>query len=299
MFFDRATRQLNITNGQITREQFKDGFNQMQNRMQNGGGMPGGGGPPNADMQDRFAEQRFRSYDKNNDGLLSPDEMPEALRNERDKWDTDKNGFIDLNEFKAYFKSRFEQRNDRGDVVVGGPEQPNVATLPAQEQDFDLRRPVVYRAGHLPKELPDWFKQLDIDNDGQVGLYEWVKGGKAISEFREMDFNDDGFLTAEEVLRFVRGGKSPLVNMASNGDSIGSMMLNSMSPSFNSRNGGNNGQAGTNNGGNNNWNRFMGNMGGDRTKGGGGGDRPKGGDRSKGGDRPKGGDRSKDARGGN
>src|SRR2546430_11873492 len=62
----------------------------------------------------------------------------------------------------------------------------------------------------------------------QVGLYEWVKGGKPISEFREMDFNDDGFLTAEEVLRFVHVGKPPLVNMASNtGDSVGSMLLNS------------------------------------------------------------------------
>jgi Ca2+-binding EF-hand superfamily protein len=303
MFFDRATRQMNISNGQITREQFKEVFSQMQNRMQNGGG----GGPPSPEQTDRLAEQRFRFYDKNNDGLLSPDEMPEALRNEREKWDTNKDGFIDLNEFKAYFRSRFEQRGNGGDTIVfNNQDQSSIMQLPVQEQETDVKRPVVFRAGHLPPGLPDWFTKLDIDNDGQIGLYEWVKGGKPINEFREMDYNDDGFLTAEEVLRFMRGGKGPLVNVSSsNGstsDSAGNVLLNNLvAPTFNSRGGngnGNNGppnRGGDSGNGNNNWNRWMGGFGGDRPKG--GGDRGKGGDRNKdGGPRSKGGDRNKDAR---
>jgi hypothetical protein len=68
-------------------------------------------------------------------------------------------------------------------------------------------RPAVYRVGKLPRELPGWFAQLDKDNDGQVGLYEWKAAGKATTEFLAMDANGDGFLTAEEVLRFQRVNK--------------------------------------------------------------------------------------------
>ncbi len=273
MMFDRAAKQMGVTNGQVTREQFKGAFSQMQNRGP--GAFGGGGGAPNAEMQDRFAEQRFRSYDKNNDGLLSSDEMPDALKNEREKFDTNKDGFIDLPEFKVYFKSRFEQRGERPDVAMPGQEQPNVSTLPSQEQDFDLKRPVVYRAGHLPQGLPDWFKQLDIDVDGQIGLYEWVKGSKTVSEFRDMDYNDDGFLTAEEVMRFARGGKpAPPVVVTSSptavADGMRSMIFNGGGgPGQRNGGGGRPGGGGDTNTNNapvgNNWNRWMG-MGGDRAK---------------------------------
>jgi hypothetical protein len=50
--------------------------------------------------------------------------------------------------------------------------------------------------------LPAWFEQLDTNQDGQVSLYEWRVSGRPIAEFLCMDRNDDGFLTAEEVLRY-------------------------------------------------------------------------------------------------
>ncbi len=56
----------------------------------------------------------------------------------------------------------------------------------------------------LPKGLPQWFKQLDTDGDGQISLKEWLQGGKTLAEFRKHDLNDDGFVTAEEVLRLRR-----------------------------------------------------------------------------------------------
>jgi len=91
-------------------------------------------------------------------------------------------------------------------------------TGPPQEeedrQDGGERRPVVYRAGKLPKDLPPWWAELDTDQDGQIGLYEWRLGGKALEEFAEMDLNGDGLLTAEEYLKYAKlakesGGKIP------------------------------------------------------------------------------------------
>src|SRR5262249_22832602 len=58
--------------------------------------------------------------------------------------------------------------------------------------------------GSLPKGLPAWFKQLDKDRDGQVSLQEWLDGGKEPDEFPLYDLNDDGFITADELLRIVK-----------------------------------------------------------------------------------------------
>jgi hypothetical protein len=84
---------------------------------------------------------------------------------------------------------------------VGGGEDggSGAATAPAEPEE---RRPVVYRTGKLPKELPAWFQQLDSDHDAQIGLYEWKAAGRPIAEFLRMDRNNDGFLTVEEVLRY-------------------------------------------------------------------------------------------------
>jgi hypothetical protein len=78
-------------------------------------------------------------------------------------------------------------------------------TMPRLDDKGDaVKRPVVYRAGKLPNGLPAWFAQFDTDGDGQIGLYEWVKGGRPVEQFRQMDRNDDGFLTIDEVLHFLR-----------------------------------------------------------------------------------------------
>jgi Ca2+-binding EF-hand superfamily protein len=222
MMYDRLADRLKISNGEITREQFVGAMRDFRGRGGNGGGpngpAPAGGSAPGAgggsapggngngaDRSDEWAEAMFRRLDQNGDGFLNNDEMPEALRAEREKWDTDGNGLIDLTEFKAYFRARVQQflidRGGQGGWGGQGPGgDPGQAPPPAAPPEPEVKRPVVHRAGSLPKELPDWFDKLDTDRDGQVGLYEWRAAGRPIAEFLKMDRNGDGFLTVDEVL---------------------------------------------------------------------------------------------------
>jgi len=229
-FFDRIAQSMNITNGQITREQFTTYMQQQQQNGWGGGGFRGGrgirqgpGGPSGAapgngsspapgatgngpaNGADQWAENMFRRLDTNGDGLLNYDEMPESLRAERDKWDTNKDGFIDLNEYKAYFQAVIQQRmaeNGGWNPNWQGGGIPDIGSTPTPGEE-EVKKPVVYHAGNLPKDIPDWFKQIDSDGDGQIGLYEWKVSGRSLDEFRKIDRNNDGFLTIDEVMRYV------------------------------------------------------------------------------------------------
>ena len=115
--FDRYVQRMGITDGRITRAQF-DAY-QQQRQAQRAGGMmagmtpgggqtPGGPGMPGAmpPNPDSMAENWFRRLDRDRDGVLSGDEIPNELKLELDKWDTNKNGTIELEEFKPWAAAR-------------------------------------------------------------------------------------------------------------------------------------------------------------------------------------------------
>jgi hypothetical protein len=220
--FDRIAGQIGVTNGQITRQQF---LAYRQQRSAGGGGGRGAGnaapdagntGGPSQGFggrgfrgrrgnPDSTAEGMFQRLDVNGDGYLNYDEMPEDLRIERQKWDTDRNGLIDLNEFKAFYQARVQPLMTSGGPTAASSWQNYNYNDSSSEEE--RKPPVVYRPGKLPKELPAWFAQLDTDNDGQVALYEWKASGRTLEEFDQLDRNKDGFLTVDEVLRSVNQGK--------------------------------------------------------------------------------------------
>jgi Ca2+-binding EF-hand superfamily protein len=153
------------------------------------GAASSGDAKPNDTKQ--WAETEFKRRDENNDGKLHRDEMSSRMRDDLGRWDTSKDGLIDLPEYTAYVESRVQREE--------AETKANAALTIIIEDDID-QRPVVFRAGKLPKDLPSWFQELDIDTDGQVSLYEWRKPRKEVEEFRQYDRNDDGFIIAEEVL---------------------------------------------------------------------------------------------------
>ena len=166
------------------------------------GGFGPGGGDPNAWM-----DERFRLLDKDGDGYLSYDEMSDNLKAEKDKWDTNKDGKIDLAEWREYLKAYVEQRRQEyggtpwgGGGGDGGP-PPDGSTEQGPKKPEPRKRAIVYRAGKLPPNLPAWFKEYDTDGDAQVALYEWKDKNRTVEDFQKYDLNGDGFITVEELIR--------------------------------------------------------------------------------------------------
>ena len=169
-----------ISNGQITREQFVEFSESMKAKMASAPKAPGDATPAtpaagtSLESLQQLADADFKNHDENGDGKLNPDEMPPPLRRDLARWDANKDGFIDQDEYRAYYISRMQERMARANANTQGAQQPAPSALDALI-DVELeKRPVVFRAGKLPeKGLPAWFRQLDTDADGQVALYEW------------------------------------------------------------------------------------------------------------------------------
>ncbi|HET6573477.1 MAG TPA: EF-hand domain-containing protein [Fimbriiglobus sp.] len=171
------------------------------------------GGPTGAPGSDEMMQTFFRRSDHNGDGRIDRDEATSSLRDRFQQFDTNRDGTIDFNEYRPYMQERFANRGDRG---PGGSFDPRYGSMSSQypggwggsqagrdgrSRNPEEERPTVIRYGKLPKGLPSWFEELDTDQDGQVGLYEWRRAERATKEFVELDLNADGYLTADEWLR--------------------------------------------------------------------------------------------------
>ena len=185
-----------IKNGQITRDQFPKFQEFRRNKWAKAkpGAPPAPAGGELAEIH-KVADAEFQQLDVNGDGVLNVDEMPPALRQDLSRWDTNKDGLIDMLEYRNFSVTRYQERFGSTAAAAAA-----IKANADSEDELD-RRPVVYRAGKLPdKGLPSWFKQLDTDGDGQVALYEWRAAGKDLYEFKEWDRDDDGFITPEEAM---------------------------------------------------------------------------------------------------
>jgi hypothetical protein len=194
-FHDRVIERLEMKKGEsISREAFSAYARQYL-----------GPDSPPWKMADVYGEARgpFKHLDVNRDGFLTPEECSPGLQERFAQADTTGDGKIDLLEYQAYLRARVQYEvqttvplDDKQKEELKRAEQ-----LKAQED----ARPVVYHdPNKLPKEMPSWFRQLDTDQDVQVGLYEWRESKRPFAEFEAMDLNGDGLLEVVEYLRYAK-----------------------------------------------------------------------------------------------
>jgi Ca2+-binding EF-hand superfamily protein len=179
--FDEYLRLVHAPNDRLSRDQFLKAFHlRIEQRLREG-------------RKDVYGKPKeiLQSLDANFDRRLGKDELQNIprLAKEIQRWDANRDGFIDEEELKAFTAAVEEEGRGR----LGPPPLGRIAASPAPPPAH-----IAYRAGRLPPGLPDWFTELDSDRDGQVGLYEWK--GRAPDEFLRYDRNNDGFITVEEVL---------------------------------------------------------------------------------------------------
>jgi hypothetical protein len=159
-----------------------------------------GGSPPWKDPLDE-ARKVFQQLDRDGSGWLEAAEWPDRLRAKARDYDSDRDGRISFEEYRAYFEGRVLRLWETGTEDPVPPAIPAPGTS-ANNPAVVLPGPIRY--GKLPDGLPKWFVDLDTDRDGQISLYEWRSGGYSLADFQAMDLNGDGLLPPEEYLRYWR-----------------------------------------------------------------------------------------------
>jgi len=198
--FERVTADFGPRIESLTRAQFRQYFARY---LVEGQSRPWKQHDPFKDREKAFYEQ-----DRNGNGLLDLDELSPILAQERDRWDTNHDNAIDLNEYSRYFENRKQQVLLTIEPKQPKPSQPPLQPLPG-EQPSRIEQPRPSLPPIQPSKpettkLPKWFIEVDTDDDGQIGLYEWKHVDLIVAEFVAMDRNGDGFLTEGEILSFLK-----------------------------------------------------------------------------------------------
>ena len=163
--------------GKITREEVRPNF---------GPGGPGGRPPGQGGNGSQEMVKTLLGFDKNGDGKLSKEELPERMQGMFARGDVNKDGFLSKDEIEKLAGS--SGGNNRGG-----------------EGEREERRGPGGPQGMRPDPV---FSALDTDNDGVISAAEIKASASSLSK---LDKNGDGQLTQDELRpnmgpRGMRGG---------------------------------------------------------------------------------------------
>jgi hypothetical protein len=186
------------------------GDRDRRNREDDGGGeerrergrREGGGGDDEQKYRN-YADGVVRSYDKNGDRALTPDEWDKSKISEKVRAaDKNRDNRVDGAELAAYLAQDARREGDGGGERPRRSESSN-ATAGSLRFDTAHER--------LPKGVPPWFIEKDTSADGQVSMAEYSSNWNdtVYQEFARYDGNDDGIITADESLRPRPAGSPP------------------------------------------------------------------------------------------
>jgi collagen type III alpha len=175
--------------GQLTPDELAEGIR--------GPGRPGDGRfPPEApgapgDGPGRFVEGMIQRADKDGDGKLSKDEVPELLRSRFDDMDGNKDGYLDKEELAKSGERLRERMREQGGAPPGFGGRPGAGAPGRPGGDANL--------GANRERVATMLREHDKDADGRISAKEF--GEDRAEQFKQIDANADGFLTPDEVAR--------------------------------------------------------------------------------------------------
>ncbi len=156
--------------GQLTAEEVRPNF--PQGGPGGEGRRPEGGGPGETQGPDpEEMVKNLMAFDKNGDGKLSKDEIPERMQGMLARGDSDKDGFLTADEIRVMAKA--QQSTGRGEGR-GGPGGP----------------------GGGMRRMDPIFMALDLDHDGTLSKEEIDAAPESL---KTLDKNGDGKLTTDEL----------------------------------------------------------------------------------------------------
>jgi len=162
----------------------------------------------------RFDAQRFvKDHDKNNDGKIGKDELPPDLQDTFAEIDTNKDGFITVEELQTHADRMIRQRPQVIDVVfyaIDIPE-PQGNSVEELQRTYDLLRKLdknndgkidpnevkAFRETRSKERMDRIFKHMDKNGDGKISKDE--ARGLWADNFATLDANKDGSLDRTEI----------------------------------------------------------------------------------------------------
>ncbi len=162
----------------------------------------------------RDVEEFLKEHDKDKDGYLTREELPERFRHAFDRLDVNKDGKLSRDEFLRGW-AHLQARRRTADVVhlLVEMSDSDPASLEELQHLYDTLRKLdknkdgkidagelkAARTRIVKERVDNLFKELDANKDGKISREEargWVK-----RHFDELDANKDGFVDRAELLK--------------------------------------------------------------------------------------------------
>jgi hypothetical protein len=149
-----------------------------------------------------FAESMLKQYDENGNGVLEREEWGK-MRTQHHAADASQDGTITKEELTAHLLA-YGEKSGGNSSSTSSASTSSASARPRYGNPVSSGGRKSYRfrtpSERLPSGLPEWFRDRDLNGDGQVVMAEYASSwsdAKA-AEFARYDLNGDGIVTPAE-----------------------------------------------------------------------------------------------------
>lgn len=171
------------------------------------------------------ARQNLQRYDKNRNQYIDRDEITSRFAGNPMDFDRNRDGRLSLDELAIRYARRRESKNEKSGGKGNSNRQDESKQSSSEVTDiYEGRRSYRTNARSNSTEgLPGYFTEQDRNGDGQLSMAEFMPENaedwneEELAKFFDIDFNEDGVITASESLRSVEEGPASSLRARASG----------------------------------------------------------------------------------